>query len=370
MKKLPQNYEAKQQSFSDKIIRMKIVKNIVKALLLLMALLIIGGAIYLYQSGPTLPGKTAAIIESVLKKPVPQMVTGQTGFASNKGVKIWYESKMPLDTPKATVLLIMGISNDALGWPPAFLRALVDAGYQVIRYDHRGTGLSDWMDHWEAESPYSLADMAKDGIAVMDALGIQKAHILGASMGGMIAQEMAIKHTQRVQSLTSIMSSSDVFATDLPPISSNTAIELIKVAAKYGILGGEKNLIKLHLASRLILMGENKHALNIEEIATLVLYNIRARKGYNSQVSPQHQAAVTASDSRTAALQQLNLPTLVVHGKADPFIPFAHGQKMARLMPNSDSLWVDDMGHDIPDNLIPSIIDKITNHFWSTEKTL
>jgi len=345
---------------------MKIVKDIIKIILLLVALLIIGGAIYLYQSGPTLPDKTATIIESVLKKPVPQMVTGQTGVTVNKGVKIWYENKMPLDTPKAAILLIMGISNDALGWPPAFLTALVDSGYQVIRYDHRGTGLSDW----ETTAPYSLADMAADGIAVMDALDIQKAHVLGVSMGGMIAQEMAIKHTERVLSLTSIMSSSDIFATDLPPISSNTAIELIKVAAKYGIIGGEKNLIKLHVASRLILMGTSKHSVNIEEIATLVLYNIRERKGYNAQVSAQHQAAVTASDSRDMALQQLDLPTLVIHGKADPFIPFAHGQKMARLMPHSDSLWVDDMGHDIPDNLIPSIVDKVTHHFSRVDSSI
>ncbi len=342
---------------------MKIVKTILKIIALLIIFLLIGGVIYLYQSGPKLPKETDAIIESVLKKPVPQIVTGQTGFASNNGVNIWYENKMPLDTPKAAILLIMGISNDALGWPPAFLMALVDSGYQVIRYDHRGTGLSDWVDNWQAESPYTLADMAQDGIVILDDLGIQKAHILGVSMGGLIAQEMAIKHPQRVQSLTSIMSSSDIFDADLPPISSTTAIELIKVAAKYGIIGAEKNLIKLHLASRIILMGQAKQTLNMTEISTLVLYNIRERKGYNSQVSPQHQAAVTASGSRTAALQQLSIPTLVIHGKADPFIPFAHGQRMATLMPNADSLWMDNMGHDIPDVLIPPIVAKIISHF-------
>jgi len=347
---------------------MKIVKNILKIIAGILILFLLGGAIYLYLSGPTLPEETDAILESVIEKPLPQMVTGQTGFASNQGVNIWYESKMPLDSPKAAILLIMGISNDALGWPPAFLTALVDSGYQVIRYDHRGTGLSDWMDNWTAATPYNLADMAQDGIAVLDVLGIPKAHILGVSMGGMIAQETAIKHPQRVLSLSSIMSSSHILDTDLPPISSSTAIELIKVAAKYGIIGGEKNLIKLHLASRLILMGQAQQTLNITEIATNVLYNIRARKGYNSQVSQQHQAAVTASDARTLTLQQLALPTLVIHGKADPFIPFAHGQKMARLIPKGDSLWLDNMGHDIPDILIPSIIDKITNHFRQVDK--
>ena len=106
-----------------------------------------------------------------------------------------------------------------------------------------------------------------------------------------------------------------------------------------------------------------KQTIDVEEIATHVLYNIRERKGYNSQASPQHQAAVTASGSRTTALQELNIPALIIHGKADPFIPFAHGQKMATLMPNVDSLWLNDMGHDIPDRLMVPIVNKIINHF-------
>ena len=341
---------------------MKIIKNIVKVVGILIGLLLLIGAVYLYHSGPTLPKETEDIIESVIKNPLPEIIKGQTGFAQNKGVHIWYENQMPLDTPKGTILLIMGISNDALGWPPAFLTAFVDSGYQVIRYDHRGTGLSDWMDNWDSNNPYTLADMAKDGIVILDKLGIQKAHILGVSMGGMIAQEMVINHPNRVQSLTSIMSSGDIFDKNLPPISTEVAIDLIKVAAKYGILGGEKNLIKLHLASRIILMGTAQQKLNIAEIATSVLYNIRQRKGYNANVSAQHQAAVSASSSRYSALEKLTIPTLVIHGKADPFIPLAHGQKMARLIPHSDSLWLDNMGHDIPDGLTELIVDKIIGH--------
>lgn len=342
---------------------MKIIKNIVKVVGILLCLLILIGAVYLYHSGSTLPKETEDIIESVIKNPLPEIIKGQTGFAKNKGVNIWYENQMPLDTPKGTILLIMGISNDALGWPPSFLTALVNSGYQVIRYDHRGTGLSDWMEDWDSNNPYTLADMAKDGIVILDKLGIQKAHILGVSMGGMIAQEMVIRHPDRVQSLTSIMSSGDIFDKELPPISTEVAIELIKVAAKYGILGGESNLIKLHVASRIILMGTAQQKLDITEIATSVLYNIRERKGYNPNVSAQHQAAVSAASSRYSALQQLTIPTLIIHGKADPFIPLAHGQKMARLVPHSDSLWMDNMGHDIPDGLMQPIVDKILEQY-------
>ena len=343
---------------------MKIIKNIVKIIGILVLLLILIGAVYLYHSGPTLPKETENIIESVIKNSLPEIIKGQTGFAQNKGVNIWYENQMPLDTPKGTILLIMGISNDALGWPPAFLSAFVDSGYQVIRYDHRGTGLSDW----ETPTPYDLADMAKDGVIILDKLGIQKAHILGVSMGGMIAQEMGIKHPDRVQSLTSIMSSGDIFDKELPSISSEIAIELIKVAGKYGILGGEKNLIKLHLASRIILMGTAQQKLPIAEIATSVLYNIRQRKGYNANVSAQHQAAVQASKARYTALAKLTIPTLVIHGIADPFIPLAHGQKMVRLLPHSDSLWLENMGHDIPDGLIQPIVDKILEQYVITDQ--
>lgn len=347
---------------------MKIIKNIVKVVGILIGLLILIGAVYLYHSGPTLPKETIAIIESAIENPLPEIIKGQTGMAQNKGINIWYENQLPLGTPKGTILLIMGISNDALGWPPAFLIALVNSGYQVIRYDHRGTGLSDWMDNWDSNNPYTLADMAKDGIVILDKLGIQKAHILGVSMGGMIAQEMVIKHPDRVQTLTSIMSSGDIFDEALPPISTEIAIELIKVAAKYGILGGESNLIKLHVASRIILMGTAQQKLNIAEITTSVLYNIRERKGYNASVSTQHQAAVQASSSRYSALENLTIPTLVIHGKTDPFIPLAHGQKMARMIPTADSLWLDNMGHDIPDGLMQPIVDKILEQYVITDQ--
>jgi pimeloyl-ACP methyl ester carboxylesterase len=257
----------------------------------------------------------------------------------------------------------MGISNDALGWPQKFINAFVDSGYQVICYDHRGTGLSDWVKKWNSKNPYSLADMADDGIAVMDALGIEKAHIIGISMGGMIAQELAINHTDRVVSLTSMMSSGYIEDPELPKISSHIALELIKTALKYGIIGGEKNMIKLHLASRIILMGNATYDLNAKEIAEQVLYNTRKRNGYNSNVSQQHQAAVRLSGSRYEKLKMLNIPTLVIHGTSDPFIPIEHGMKCASVIPNACSLWLQGMGHDIPENLTDTIVVKIIANF-------
>lgn len=342
---------------------MKSFKRILKITCIAILLLLIGSSIYIYRSGPTLPEGTDEIIEGVLKNPLPEIVKGKTGFAKSQGLDIWYESISPKVSPRGSVLLIMGIANDALGWPQKFIQSFVDSGYQVIRYDHRGTGMSDWVKNWDSKKPYSLADMVDDGIAVMDSLGIRKANIVGVSMGGMIAQELVINHPDRVISLTSIMSSGFILEPQLPKISSDVAWELIKVYFKYGIIGGERNMIKLHLASRIILMGNAKYNLNSKEIAEQVLYNIRKRKGYNFNVSQQHQGAVLLSGSRYDKLKLISIPTLIVHGKSDPFIPIDHGKKCVSIIPNADSLWLDNMGHDIPDNLVDTLSKKIIKNF-------
>lgn len=326
-------------------------------------LLIIGSSVYIYTSGPTLPKGTDEIIGGVLKNPLPEIVKGKTGFVKSKGLDIWYESIYPEDSLKGTILLIMGISNDALGWPQKFIQSFVDSGYQVIRYDHRGTGMSDWVENWDSKKPYSLADMADDGVAILTYLGIEKANIIGISMGGMIAQELAINHPNRVASLTSVMSSGYIEDPELPQISSDIAWQLIKTSLKYGIMGGEKNMIKLHLSSRIILMGNAAYDLNIKKISEQVLFNVRNRKGYNSNVSKQHQGAVAISGSRYDKLKLISVPTLIIHGKSDPFIPIEHGKKCASIIPNADSLWLAGMGHDLPDNLVDMLSEKIITNF-------
>ncbi len=348
---------------SGKIKEMSAVKKALKIIGIALLLLILAAGVYLYHSGPELPEGTDHIIEEVIASPLPELIKGTSGYASNNGVKIWYENIPPPTESKGVILLVMGISNDALGWPPKFIESFTSAGYQVIRFDHRGTGLSDWMEEYDANDPYTLSDMALDIVSVLDTLQVEKAHILGISMGGMIAQQMALDHPQRVHSLISVMSSGNVYDEQLPPISAEVAYDLIKVAIKYSIFRSEKNMIKLHLASRMILMGTSSHQANVEGLSQQVLYNLRKRRGYNSEVSPQHQGAVSIAGSRYDALKNLNVPTLIIHGKDDPFIPFAHGEKCARLIPNADWLWVDNMGHDIPDELIPVVAQKIIGDF-------
>lgn len=338
---------------------MKTLFRILVVVSVLLILLFTGISIYLYTSGPELPERSDEIIEDVIEQPLPDLISGKTGYAKSQGLNIWYESIEPEDSTKGTILLIMGISNNALGWPQLFIDSFLKTGYRVIRYDHRGVGMSDWVEDWNRSNPYSLVDMAADGIAVLDSVGGEKTHVLGISMGGMIAQEMAIHYPKRVITLTSVMSSCHIEDPDLPPISSEVAWDLIKVSLKYGLIGGEENMIKLHLASRIILMGDTGHELNISEIAQQVLYNLRNRNGYNLNVSRQHQAAVRQSGSRYDELSKLEIPTLVIHGKSDPFIPIEHGEKCASLIPDADYFRIENMGHDIPAQLAEPLAKKI-----------
>jgi pimeloyl-ACP methyl ester carboxylesterase len=341
---------------------MKTLKRILIIAGISIILLLLGTTIYIYTSGPVLPEETDEIIEKVITNPLPELITGESGFAQSQGMNIWYERIQPEGSFKGTILLIMGISNDGLGWPESFIRAFVNSGYQVIRYDHRGTGMSDWVKNWDHQNPYSLSDMAADAVSILESTGTEKANIIGVSMGGMIAQQLAIDHPEKINSLTVMMSSGFIEDPDLPSISSEIAWELIKVSLKYGLVGGEKNMIKLHLASRIILMGEASYGLNIKEIAQQVLYNIRERNGYNHKVSRQHQEAVRQSGSRYPYLRTLDIPTLVIHGKSDPFIPVEHGIKCVSLIPYAESFWVDNMGHDIPEYLADTLAVKIIAH--------
>lgn len=342
---------------------MKRFKNILKYFGIAILLMLLISAIYVYIFTPKLPNGTDKLIAEVRRSPLPELVHGKTGLAKSQGLNIWYERIDSKGPSKGNVLLIMGISNDALAWPEKFIADLSASGYTVVRYDHRGTGNSDWVKNWDRKKPYSLADMADDGIAVMNALNIQKANIVGVSMGGMIAQELVIHHPERASSLTSIMSSGFIQDPLLPKISGSIAWALVRVSLKYGIFGGEQNMIKLHLASRIILRNKATYQLNEKEIAQHVLYDIRKRNGYNSNASQQHQAAVSLSGSRYEKLKLLKLPTLIIHGKSDPFIPIAHGKKCASIIPGADSLWVENMGHDLPDQLSGMITSKMISNF-------
>jgi pimeloyl-ACP methyl ester carboxylesterase len=315
-------------------------------LLLILLVLLSAILIYLFASGPKLPPETDEIIDGVSQSELPEFVTGSTGYASSDGLRIWYESIPPQGPPKGTILLIMSNAGDALEWPPKFVRAFVDSGYRVVRYDHRGTGMSDWVEDWDRKKPYSIADMAGDAAAVLDSLKIEQAHVIGLSLGGMVAQELAINHPGRVASLTLMATSGYIGDPDLPNLSSRYFLtSLVKglPLLKYRIAGGEKNLIKERIAKTIVFLGYE--GLDIKEIAELVIYDLRKRRGLNLKAVFQHQVAVTNSGSRYARLKSVDAPTLVIHGTADQLIPVEHGKKLVDLIPNAQGLWLKNVGH-------------------------
>lgn len=313
-------------------------------------------------SGPKLPSDAGDVIASVRQSELPELLQGQTGHVHSGETRIWYESIPPTAPSKGTILLFMGISNDALGWPPSFLTSLVNSGYQVIRYDYRGTGLSDWDNDFE-QNPYSLADLALDAVAILDKENIDQAHIVGISMGGMVAQEFAIRHPHRTLTLNLMMSSGNIMDEELPSIAQDITLALIIASGKYGIFPTESNTIKLHIASRMILRGDADYSIDVQETAQQVLYNLRNRNGYNSQASQQHQGAVFRSGSRYEALKTLELPTLIIHGINDPFIPIEHSEKLATTIPNSRTRWFENMGHDLPPDLFDSLTRELILNF-------
>lgn len=335
--------------------------KLLKILGITLLVLITGIIILIFFTGPKLPDHTDAIIDKAIDSKLPEFVKGKSGYVVSDNQKIWYELIRPRDSNKGTILLLGGLGTDALAWPQTFIDSLVDSGYQVIRFDYRGTGMSDWVENWR-QKPYSLADLAVDSKTILDTLRIKKAHLVGLSMGGMVAQEFAIKNPDRTLTLTSIMSSGNIDDKELPKVSKRLAFDALKVGIKYGLLKSEKNSIKLVLALKTIVRGDAQYDLDVKGTAEQVLYNLRERKGYNPNVSSQHNAAANRSSSRYDKLNILKVPVLIIHGVNDPLVPIEHSKKLANVIPNSKTKWFHNMGHDLPPNLIDSISKEIINH--------
>lgn len=328
-----------------------LVEPTMSVVLALLAL-VVALALFLFLGGPRLPRQTDAIIAQVSKRDLSHVVSGRTGHARSGSVRIWYESIAPKDTPRGIVLLNPSMGADGLFWPRSFIRLLTDAGYQVVRYDPRGTGLSDWMKDWSRKVPYLLTDMAEDAIAVLDELEVARVHVVGLSLGGMVAQEIAIAHPDRVLSLTLLSTSPNVADPELPSLSTRYLLRLLfrgLPLLRYRLMGGEHNLVKGTLAKTMLGdSGDEPSERDMEELAELVLYSHRERRGINLRATWQHQTAAAGTRSRYGLLETLTMPTLVVHGTHDPLFPLAHGEKLVRSIPSATPLWLAGVSHTFP----------------------
>lgn len=332
-------------------------KKIILVLGLVVVVAISALVIYIFSSAVKYSPEQEERIKLAVAAPL-QPMTGIEGFAQNGDTRIWYDVQNPGDSIKGSLVLIMGLSADALAWPKFFVNGFLEAGYQVIRIDNRGVGLSDW-DDFDPENPYSLSDMSNDVLAVLDTLGIEKAHICGVSLGGMIGQTLCIEHPERALSLTSMMSTPWIMDPTLPALNMDCFKQIGINMVIYGLSDSETDAVKMSCATLTILAANEQFDLDIERVAESALYNLRKRNGFNRESGRQQSAAVEKSGSRIEALKSLKTPTLVIHGKADPLIPFEHGVKTAALIPNAESLWIDGLGHMLPENYSPEIVKRM-----------
>jgi pimeloyl-ACP methyl ester carboxylesterase len=286
--------------------------------------------------------------------------------AKVNGIEIVYDTFGEPSAPP--LLLIMGLGEQMIAWDEVFCRELADRGYWVIRFDNRDIGLSTKIDEagvpdtlallqaqmqGEAiQAPYTLCDMADDAAGLLDALEIESSHVVGVSMGGMIAQEMAIHHPNRVRTLTSIMSSTGNPELPLPK---PEAVSILVTSPPMDREGYLEYSIQIWR----VLNGPH-YPIN-EDLVT-ERANRFFDRGLNPAGTARQLAAILASGSRKEALQSVTAATLVIHGNADPLVPVEGGIDTAGSIPGAELLIIEGMGHDIPLAVAPQVIEAIVRH--------
>ena len=271
---------------------------------------------------------------------------------------------------RPAVVLIMGLAMQLVAWPAPFVQALVDSGYRVIRFDNRDIGLSRHFDGlgtanllWAGlkmrmglavKSGYSLSDMALDTLGVLDALNVKKAHIVGVSMGGMIAQRVALAAPARVLSLTSIMSTSG--ARGLP----QAKAEVMRALLKRPSSTSEQDIGDFYVKLIKVI---GSPAFPVPEAEVRSRAYLSFKRNYHPQGINRQMMAIVADTTRADALKNITVPTLVIHGKADALVPFAHGQDTAQRIPKAQFVPIDGMGHDLPPGVIERLVGAMVPHF-------
>jgi len=285
------------------------------------------------------------------------------------GIDIAYQRLGNPDAP--AVLLIMGIAAQSIAWPDAFCHALVDGGLQVIRFDNRDVGLSTHLT--EAPPPdlpaalagdlssvsYTLSDMAADAVGLLDALGFEKAHVAGASMGGAIAQTMAIEHPDRVGSLTSMMSTTGNMSVGQP------SPDVLRE-----VFGGPRAVTRDEVIQQTLrafhAVGSPGFTPNDEnEVAA------RAGRAYDRSYDPigvaRQAIASVASGDRTERLRHLEVPTLVIHGLVDRMCDVSGGRATAEAIPGAELVLIEGMGHGLPSGLRSQLAARVAEFMWRAE---
>ena len=266
--------------------------------------------------------------------------------ARNGKVEIEYET---YGDGAQAVLLVSGLGSQMARWPVEFCERLAARGFRVTRFDNRDTGKSTWFQPGDS---YSLSDMAADGMAVLDAAKVTKAHIVGVSMGGMIAQRVAINHPDRTLSLTSIMSATGAPGT----LTATPEAAAVLVNVPPDPTTDFAAFLDAGEASARVI---GSPAYPWPEGALRERAEAEYRRAYNPTGSVRQMGAIRGDGDRTAELQALNLPTVVLHGADDPLVPLMGGQATAAAISGAELRVIPGMGHDLPPALYDTFIDAI-----------
>jgi pimeloyl-ACP methyl ester carboxylesterase len=290
-------------------------------------------------------------------------------LVSANGLELNYDSFGEPHPP--VILLIMGLATQMIHWDETFCRMLACKGYRVIRFDNRDIGKSTWLKDTVPPSnmallanalfnrpvgaSYLLDDMADDTLALLDVLQIEQANIVGASMGGMIAQSIAIKAPHRLKSLTSIMSTTG--DRSLPKASTAFSMKLLKAPPK---------TIELAIPFALDLW-KSFHGTyyDFDQKKIINLIKRARQRGFNPSGNKRQLGAIVDSQDRTQSLKKVTVPSLIIHGESDPLVPVACGYATANAIPNAKLKTYPGMGHTFPNALHQDIADNILAHIGS-----
>jgi pimeloyl-ACP methyl ester carboxylesterase len=268
------------------------------------------------------------------------------------------------DPANPAVLLVMGLATQMIAWHEDFCAELASRGFHVIRFDNRDVGRSTALRHLPAPTirqlalrskkaaGYTLSDMAADAVGLLDQLGIERAHIVGASMGGMIAQTIAIEHPQRVLSLCSIMSNTGSRLAGQPKLATYRVLLAVPPTDREQFI---EHVLKMY---RVIgSPGFDRDEDDLREIA-----GRSYDRGRNPAGSGRQLAAIISSGDRTEGLRGVRVPTVVIHGTKDPLVRPSGGRATARAVPGARLVKIEGMGHDLPRQAWPRIIDAIAEN--------
>jgi pimeloyl-ACP methyl ester carboxylesterase len=266
--------------------------------------------------------------------------------ANSNGIELEYETFG--DRAGPPLLLIGGLGTQLITWDEEFCQLLAGRGFHVIRFDNRDAGLSTWMDGGDE---YTLDEMAADAVGLLDALGIPAAHVVGASMGGFIAQLIALEHPDRVLTLTSMISGPNG-ADQVQPTAEAMALLMTPVPET------REDRIGVGLRAKEALLGP---ADPFDAGYERQRVEMAVDRAYNPAGFVRQLQAITSAPSRLRRLGSIRVPTLVVHGDADILVPVENGRRVAAAIPGARLLEIPGMGHDVPRRVWPQVIDAIAD---------